>query len=127
MPQGHVNFGEALTYTLVITAPPGASVWLNDPLQGVTFSRFVAQPLGVEHVDGVVSGTVTFAVTDRVTVSFVTRVGVPGTVGWTVTVTNRACVYPFSGTLGGCVWSNEVTNPAFRPYGVFLPMVLRYD
>jgi hypothetical protein len=34
-------------------------------------------------------------------------------------------VYPFGRTLGGCIWSNEVTNPVFRPYEIFLPVVMR--
>jgi hypothetical protein len=52
-------------------------------------------------------------------------VEVPETVGWTATVTNQACVYPFDGSLGGCVWSNEVINPAFQLHEVYLPLVLR--
>jgi hypothetical protein len=41
-------------------------------------------------------------------------------------VSNRACVYPISGTVeGDCIWSNEVTNEAFHPFGIFLPLVMR--
>jgi hypothetical protein len=63
--------------------------------------------------------------TNQITVRFIVQVGVPGAAGWTMPVTNRACVYPLGGTLGYCVWSDEVTNPAFRPYSICLPVVLR--
>jgi hypothetical protein len=42
-----------------------------------------------------------------------------------VDVVNRACIFPFGGTLGICTWSNEVTNSAFRPYRIYLPIALR--
>jgi hypothetical protein len=42
-----------------------------------------------------------------------------------VDVTNRACVFPSGRTLGLCTWSNEVTNSVFRPYDIYLPLVLR--
>jgi hypothetical protein len=59
------------------------------------------------------------------TVSFVAQVNRPITAGKTVSVTRQACVYPVVETLDDCVWSNRVTNPAFRPYGVYLPLVMR--
>jgi hypothetical protein len=134
-PLGPVTYGDQLTYTVVISATPGTQVRLFDPLEDSTWVRFAGQPPGdVTHVDsirgtqylgGVISGTLEVTPTNQVTVSFVTRVAVPGTVGWIADVTNRACVFPLGGTLGTCTWSNEVTNPAFRPYDVFLPLVLR--
>jgi hypothetical protein len=124
-PEGEVEYGDWLTYTLVVSATPGTPTRLYDPLTGTTFSRFLAQPEGVSHEDGAITGTLTVTPTSQVTVSFVAQVEFPGTLGWTGTITNRACVYPFAGTLGGCFWSNEVVNPAFRPYEVYLPLVVR--
>jgi hypothetical protein len=125
-PQGWVDYGDELTYTLVMSASPGTQVGFYDPLEGTAFTRFVELPTGViTHTGGVITGTLMVTPTNQITISFVVRVGVPGTAGWTVPVNNRACVYPLGGTLGYCVWSNEVTNLAFRPYGIYLPMVLR--
>ena len=133
-PDAPVNYGDLLTYTLTIMAAPGTELALYDPLAGTTWMYFVEQPTGVTHIDtvngtlylgGVVTGTLMVTPTDQVTVSFVVRVGVPGTVGGMTDVTNRACVYPFGGTLGGCIWSNDVTNVAFHPYGIYLPLVMR--
>ncbi len=132
-PTGQVEYGDLLTYTLAISATPGAQITLYDPLTGTTFVRFVENLPDVTYVDmisgtlhvGVITGTLTVTPTNQVTVSFVTRVGVPGTAGLTVDVTNRACVYSFGGTLGGCAWSNEVKNPAFRPHTLYLPLIVK--
>jgi hypothetical protein len=118
LPLGQVNFGDTLTYFLVISATPGTQVGLYDPLEGTTFTGFVEQPPGVTHSSGAITGTLTVTPSNHITVSFVAQVGVPGTTGMTVNVTNRACVIPFGGTLDGCTWSNGVTNPAFRPYSI---------
>jgi hypothetical protein len=125
VPKGEVAYGERLTYTLVVSAPNGVQAALYDPLTGTVFSHFLTRPDGVAHEDNVIAGTLTVTPTNQVTVSFVAQVEVPETVGWTDTVTNQACVYPFDGSLGGCVWSNEVINPAFQPHEVYLPLVLR--
>jgi hypothetical protein len=134
VPEGQVEYGEELTYTLVISATPGTQVGLYDPLEDTTFVDFVGRPEGVSHVDtlngtiylgGAITGTFEVTPTNQVTVSFVTKVGVPGTAGLTANVTNRACVYRLVGTLGLCTWSNEVTNLAFRPYEVYLPLLMR--
>jgi hypothetical protein len=124
-PQGQVDYGDLLTYTLLVSTTPGAQVRLYDPLTDTAFLHFVEQPTGIVAVDGVITGTLTVTPSNQVTVSFVAQVGAPGTAGWTVDVTNRVCVYLFGGTLGDCNWSNAVTNPAFRPYNVYLPLALR--
>lgn len=124
-PTGQVDYGGELTYTLVISAASGAQFGLYDPLDGTTFLRFVERPAGVAHSNGVITGQLTVTPTSQVTVSFVTQVGIPSTVGWTVTVTNKACVYPVDGTLDHCTWSNEVMNPVFRPHMIYLPLVMR--
>jgi hypothetical protein len=126
-PERQLNHGDELTYTIVITAAPGVQVGFYDPLTDTVFLRFVAQPEGITHSGDVITGALTVTPTNQITVSFVARVAVPGTAGATVTVTNSACIYPFGGTLGVCDWSNEVTNPAFRPYSIFLPVLLRTD
>jgi PKD repeat protein len=124
-PQGQVEYGDLLTYTLAVSATPNAQVKLYDPLTGTTFVRFVEPVPGITHTNGAITGTLAFSSSEQVTVSFVAQVDVPGTAGMTVDVTNRACVYLLGGTLDDCVWSDEVTNPASRPYGVYLPAVVR--
>jgi parallel beta-helix repeat protein len=124
-PQGQVNYGDELIYTLVISATPGMQLGIYDPLTSTTFLRFVESVGGITCTNYTITGTLTVTPTNQITVSFVVQVGVPGTVGWTVDVTNRACVFPVGGTLGACVWSNEVTNSAFRPYDIYLPITMR--
>jgi hypothetical protein len=122
-PTGQVQCGKELTYTVVISAAQGASLGLYDPLTDTTFVRFVARPTGIVSTSHSVTGTFSMAAAQPVTVTFVVRVDVPLSAG-TVDVTNQACVYvpPDSGT---CKVSNQVTNQAFRPYRIFLPVVLR--
>jgi hypothetical protein len=125
-PEGQVNFSDELTYTLVISAETGTQLGLYDPMTGTTFLRFVEQPAGIDHDSNVITGTLEITPTNQVTVSFVAQVGVPGTLGGTTDVSNRACVYPVGGTIeGDCTWSKPVTNEAFHPYGIFLPLVIR--
>ena len=128
-PQGGVEYGDELTYTLVLSAAPGTRVALYDPLIDTAFSRFVARPTtgAVTHTDGVISGVLTITPANRVTVGFVVRVSVPITAGSTVSVANRACVNPFGGTLDRCIWSEPVANPSFRPYVLYLPLSVRND
>jgi hypothetical protein len=124
-PDGQVNYGDELTYTVVISAVAGTPVALYDPLTDTTFARFVEQPPGVVHREGVITGTLTVPPTNQATVSFVAQLDVPVTAGTTVTAANRACAHPVDGTLDECVWSNEVTSLAFRPHGIYLPLTLR--
>jgi hypothetical protein len=124
-PTNTVAYGDELTYTLTLSAAAGTQLRLYDPLTDTIFLRFVEPVEGITHTNRTITGTLTVTPTNQITLSFVVEVDVPGTLGWTGGVTNRACVYPFGGTLGGCVWSNEVINPAFRPYEIFLPLVRR--
>ena len=126
-PEGQVDYGDALTYTLVISAAPGTHIGLYDPLTETTFLRFVEpRPTGVIHAGHTVTGTLEVMPTNQVTISFVAQVNVPGTLGGTASVSNRACIYPGGGTVTeNCIWSNIVTNETFHPYAIFLPLVLR--
>ena len=124
-PSDQVEYGDEITYTLNLAAAPGTQLSLYDPLQGTTLSRFIEQPGDIVHEDGVVTGTIEITSTDYVTVGFVARVDVPVTPGTTVSITNSAQVCPAGGTPDECVWSNEVTNEASRPYEIYLPLVLR--
>jgi C1A family cysteine protease len=114
-PVGQVSYGDALTYTVVISAAPGTEMALYDPLLGTTFDRFLVQPQGVEHAGDSITGTVAVTSTSQTTVSFVVGVAVPTVAGLTVSVTNEACVYPTDWTLDDCLWSDPVANDAFRP------------
>jgi hypothetical protein len=109
-PEGQVAYGDALTYTVVISAAPGTETVLYDPLLGTSFDRFLVQPEGVEHADGAITGTLQVAPTGRMTVSFVAQVDVPAVPGLAGSVTNRACVRPVGSTLADCVWSKDVAN-----------------
>ena len=124
-PEGQVQFGDELAYTLVISGVTGAEVGIYDPLIGTTFVRFTEKPAGIEFANDAITGTMTIAPTNQMTISFVVQVGVPGTVGIYVDVSNTACVYPAGQTISACAWSNTVTNQAYRPYTVFLPLVVR--
>jgi branched-chain amino acid transport system substrate-binding protein len=126
VPEGMVDYGDPLTYTVVVSAARGTQIGLYDPLTETTFLRFAEQPTGVVHIANIITGTLEVTPTNRITISFVAKVGVPGTVGWTMSVNNRACVYPAGGTLmEDCIWSNEVKNEAFHPYQVYLPFTAR--
>lgn len=126
VPQGQVDYGDELTYTLIISAATGTQLGLYDPMTETNFLRFAEQPDGIECVDNVITGMLEVPPANRVTVSFVAQVGVPGTVGWKTDVTNRACVYPSAGTVDdNCIWSDEVINEAYHPYKIFLPLVIR--
>ena len=124
-PDGLAFYGDELLYTLFITGTQGSTVNLYDPLSVTTFLRFVTPVAGIEHHNGIITGSLLLTPTVPLTVSFVARVGVPGTVGWTVDVNNRACVYPAGGTVSDCIWSNVVTNAAAYPRKIYLPLVLR--
>ena len=128
--QSQIEYGDEVTYTLAISAAPGTQVGLYDPLADMTFLRFVEQPTGITQGDGIITGTVTIAPSNPMTVSFVAVVDVPTVVGVLGSVTNRACVYPFEGTLGDCTWSNVVMDTASRPHGdaefsIYLPLIVR--
>ncbi len=123
--EGQVQYGDELTYTLVISGAPGAEVSIYDPLTSTMFIRFVEQPNGIEYASHTITGTMTITPTNSMTVSFVTQVGVPGTIGIYVDVSNTACIYPTGQTISMCEWSNTVTNQAYRPHTIFLPLVIR--
>ena len=124
-PAGQVDFGDELTYTLTILASPGAQFEFYDPLVGTTFSRFAHQPPGIIHSGSIITGTLTVTPANQTTVSFVAQVTAHITPGLTVTITNRACIYPFRGSLGSCTWSNEVKNTVYQPLRIFLPLVVK--
>ena len=124
-PTGQVRHGDELTYTLVISAAPGVQLGLYDPLTTTTFTRFVERPTTsvITHADGIITGTLTVTPTNQVTVRFVVQAGASGTAALPANITNHACIYLAGGTLGGCAWSNEVTNPLV--WSVYLPLILR--
>ena len=124
-PTGQVRHGDELTYTLVISAAPGVQLGLYDPLTTTTFTRFVERPTTsvITHAGGIITGTLTVTPTNQVTVRFVVQAGGSGTAMLPADITNRACIYLAGGTLGGCAWSNEVTNPLV--WSVYLPLILR--
>lgn len=127
--QSQVEYGDQVTYTVVVSATSATQVGLYDPLADMTYLRFVEQPTGITHGDGIITGSLTVAPSSPVTVSFVAQVEVPTTGGQTASVTNRACVYPVGNTLDQCVWSNEVTDyvnaAAQEEYRIYLPLIVR--
>jgi len=123
-PTGDVRHGDALTYTIDVAGVPGTSAVLHDPLTNLRFVEFVEAPESITYAEGAVGGSLTISDTGHAIVSFVARVDLP-TPGQTVTVTNQACVVPEGGMLGDAICSNIVQNSAFRPYMIYLPLVLR--
>ncbi len=124
-PKDEVLYGDELTYTLVISSIPGTKLNVYDPLVNITYLRFLEQPDDVDYVDQAITGTVTITPTNQMTISFVAQVGAPSTIGVYADITNKACVYVDGESIIGCIWSNPVTNRAFHPYNVFLPLVMR--
>lgn len=120
---------DLLTYTIIISAEPGSRLNFYDPLDTSRFVSFVERPVGITHttspsgstyhVGGIVTGTFTLALSQRITVSFVTRADIQDTADAPVSLANRACIYPASGTLEACTWSNEVVT-LVKPRGVEL-------
>jgi hypothetical protein len=122
-PAGQIKLGDELTYTLAVSATPAMSVAVYDPLEGMTFVRFVVQPPGVLESDNVITGSLVLTPTLPVTIVFVAQADWPNTAG--TTITNRACVRAPGVLLSLCVWSNQTSNPVSWPYSTFLPMVMR--
>ena len=133
-PQGQVVYGDALTYTLVITAKPGDHLSIYDLLDDTTLTRFVEQPPGITSLDltsgtlrlgSIITGTLTVTPTNQITVSFVVHVGISGTETLPAYITNQAYICLVGGTDDDCAWSNQVRNLAFLPYAIYLPVILR--
>jgi hypothetical protein len=114
-PTGEVEYGDRLIYTLAISASPGTEMALYDPLLGTTFDRFLAQPTGLEHVDGAITGTLSVTSTGTLTASFAVNVDVPDFPWKRGSVVNKACVRPVGGQFAGCLWSVDVANPLSPP------------
>lgn len=124
-PNGQVQYGDEITYTLVISGLSGTEVSVYDLLTSTTFARFSEQFPGVVYADHTITGTVIITPTNQITVSFVVQVGMPETMGIYMNVSNRACAYLPGQTINECEWSNIVTNQAYRPHSIFLPLVIR--
>jgi hypothetical protein len=122
-PAGQIKLGDELTYTLVVSATPLTDVAVYDPLESMTFVRFVMQPPGIIENDNVITGSLALMPTLPVTITFVAQANWPSTAG--TTITNRACVRAPGVLLSLCVWSNQTSNPVSWPYSTFLPMVMR--
>lgn len=131
-PAGALTYGDEVTYTLVIAAAQGTRTRLYDPLLDLTFDHFITRPEGVITATGalpdgtlgdMVTGTLEVTPTEQVTIQFVARAGAPGTIIAPEVITNRACVYPISGTIADCRWSNTVINQ--EPFHIYLPLILR--
>ncbi len=124
-PTGQVAYGDLLTYTLLISTSADAVVGLYDPLEGSTFRAFAPPVAGVQAAGGAITGRVVLTAHQPVTVRFVVQVGVPATAGWEVDLRNRACLYPWGGSLADCRWSNAVVNRALRRHPLYLPLITR--
>ncbi len=126
-PAGLLAYGDEVTYTLEIQAAQGRQLKLYDPLPDLTFDRFITRPEGVISAVGalgdMVTGTLEVTPTEQVTIQFVARAGLPGTIVVPEVITNRACVYPITGTVADCRWSNTVVNR--EPFHIYLPLILR--
>ncbi|MFP4395828.1 MAG: CAP domain-containing protein [Anaerolineales bacterium] len=131
-PAGALTYGAEVTYTLVIAAAQGTRTRLYDPLPDLTFARFITRPAGVISAFGalpdgtlgdIVTGTLEVTPTEQVTIQFVARAGLPGTIYVPEIITNRACIYPITGTVADCRWSNTVINQEL--FDIYLPLLLR--
>lgn len=127
-PEGPVAVGDRLLYTVTVEGPSGQTVGVFDPLDDVTFVRFLSQPAGISHTDNTVMGTVTLPATEQVVLVYEVEVRfVEEGYANGLWVASHACVYPGTGDLVDCIWSRaEATQPP-SPAGraLYLPAVMR--
>lgn len=107
MPEGTVNRGDLLTYTVQISTIAGSQLGIYDPLTGTTFVRFAPPlPAGIIHDNGAITGTLTVSPTSEVSLTFVVEVSA----GASISVANAGCAYALPGAVDECRWSNQVSN-----------------
>lgn len=122
------NYNDPLTYTVRLVFPEHRDLVMYD--QVPTYTTYISgsldAPMDVAYdpVANAISGTLSMIATEPLTVSFVVRVGITGTLGFAPPIVNRACFYPFGAPLDDCVWSNEVRSPTYI-WPVYLPLVIR--
>ncbi len=122
-----VNYGDTLTYTVGLVAPQNKTVSLYDavPTYTVFVSGSLSAPPNVTYNagDNTVGGVVTLTQNIPVTITFATRAAITGTAGFAPRILNRACVYPFGGSLNACEWSEQTVNNTVL-HAVYLPLIL---
>jgi WD40 repeat protein len=127
-PQGQVNYGDELTYTLRLVFPEDRNLVPYDRIPTYTtyISGSLDAPAGVAYdpVTNAINGTLNMTAAKPLTISFAVRVKVTGTLGFAPSIVNQACFYPFGGTLEGCIWSNEVHSFTYA-WSVYLPLVVK--
>lgn len=125
-----VHFGDPLTYTLRIFAPDSGSLRLYDnvPTYTTYLTGSLQAPPGISYdlTAKAISGTLTYATSDPLTVSFAVQVGITGTADFAPVITNRACVFAVGSGLADCLGSNAVWNFTYV-WANYLPAVLRHD
>lgn len=120
-----VEYGDPLTYTLVLTLSPDYPVHLTDPLNGLGFDHFVTPVSGITYANGEISGTLSITQSGAITVSFVATATAPSQPGHAI-VENRACIYGVEQTPNDCVWSNSVQTEVYHWAGnLYLPLVVK--
>ena len=124
-----MSVGDRLVYTVTVEGPSGQTMGVFDPLDDVTFVRFLSQPAGISHTDNTVMGTVTLPATEQVVLVYEVEVRfVEEGYANGLWVASHACVYPGDDDLSGCVWSRaSATQPPTPSPGrsLFLPVVVR--
>jgi hypothetical protein len=126
-PEGPVAVGDRLIYTVTVEGPAGLAVGVFDPLDDVTFVRFLQQPTGIGYTGGVVTGTVTLPTAARVISVYEVEVIYAEAGSDGLWVASHACVYPGAGDLTGCVWSRATSSQPPTPTGrtLYLPVIAR--
>lgn len=122
--EGPVAVGDRLIYTVTVEGPAGRAVGLFDPLDDVTFVRFLSQPAGINQDAAGVAGVITLPASGKVTAVYeveVTYVEAEQNTGlW---VASYACVHPGDGDWADCVWSRAVSATQPPAYSIYLPAV----
>ena len=128
LPEGTVAVGDRFIYTVTVEGPAGLAAGVFDPLDDVTFMRFLQQPAGISYTNGAVTGIVTLPPPEQVVLVYEVEVSyVEEGYSNGLWVASHACVYPGNGDLTDCVWSraSSMQQPTPASRGIYLPFVMR--
>ncbi|MBU0510661.1 MAG: SBBP repeat-containing protein, partial [Chloroflexi bacterium] len=123
-----LDFGDVLTYTVMLLYPEDTTQVLYDQVPTYTTylsgSLMAPASLVYDAAINAISGTLSLTADISTSVSFAVRVDVEDTADFAPPIVNRACVYPVGGDMSDCTWSNEVHH-ATGLQSIYLPLVMR--
>ncbi|MBN1318713.1 MAG: SBBP repeat-containing protein, partial [Anaerolineales bacterium] len=120
-----LNYGDAVTYTVSLVFPEACDVMIYDRVP--TYTTYISGSLNghanvvYDSNSDAISGTLSLAATQHVTLTFAMQVEITGASDFSPLIINQACVHPSGGGAQEC---DTVWNRTYTPH-VFLPIVLR--